>query len=203
MVIESISPIKKCCNQYPIVIEHIYNIQWALRIYLKKEWLAWCAKETINPPSIDAFLAHRGWNLEFFHSLPPPDFPIASSWFLTPLYFCLLHIFAFLWILPLPEFLPLFDICFLGIFPSPNFCLLFNFHLFLMISASCWHFIINLHHISADHSDSPTKSFRSCFWNKEVFMLLKVEMIRSEAKEGVILDYFIHQLCPEIVTPST
>ena len=100
-------------------------------------------------------------------------------------------------------FLPLSDICFLGIFPSPNFCLLFNFHLFLMISASCWHFIINLHHISADHSDSPTKSFRSCFWNKEVFMLLKVEMIRSEAKEGVILDCFIHQLCPEIVTRST
>ena len=131
---------------------------------------------------------------------------------LAPPDFCLLLIFVSSIFLPSSEFCSSLNFCLFLIFassgflPSPIFCLLFNFHLIdlcLWFLASCWHCIINPHHISADHSDSPTKSFRSCFWNKEMFMLVKVEMIRSEATEGVILDYFISQLFSEFVTPST
>ena len=161
------------------------------------------------------------WNSLIFcllliFQLAPPDFCLllifVSSWFFSRPDFCLVLIFVSSIFLPSSEFCSSLNFCLFLIFassgflPSPIFCLLFNFHLidlFLWFLASCWHCIINPHHISADHSDSPTKSFRSCFWNKEIFMLIKVEMIRWEAKEWVILDYFIHQLCPKIVTAST
>ena len=85
-----------CLNLFPLLknvaisIQSLNILQYSVSIahIPEKEWLAWCAKETINPPSIDVFQALRGWNLEFFHFLPPPDFPIGSSWFVSPPYFC-------------------------------------------------------------------------------------------------------------------